>query len=123
MNKTTIVAIEALFATLNVATSEETKSAAITLCAELGDETGDVLNDLMERCYGPVNLLNCLWDRSDEGEAYECTSDDIRAFIQDRMHEGRFAAFATPDDVIITDDQVDALVSDFVTWLASESEE
>ena len=120
MNKSTIVAIEALFATLSVETAEATKLAAINLCGELGDETGDVLNDLLERCYGPIDLTCYLWEASEEGVKYVCTAEDIKAFIDNRMDDGQFEAFASSEDVRVTQDSVDGWVYEFKLWLEQQ---
>lgn len=116
-NEKIIDAVENLFSTMDLYTKVETKMAAIKLCDELGDETGDVRNDLLERCYGTLNLMGFLWDAADEGNNYDCTMEDIKAFIDNRMDDGQFEAFATSEDVLVDDDSRDGWVHEFKIWL------
>lgn len=119
MNADTIVIIEKLFATLNLDTAEDTKLAAVELCGELGDETGDVLQELLERCYGSCHLMEYLWEASEEGAEYDCTAEDIKKFLQLRMSEGHFDAFALPEDILVSHDNVDGWVDSFKNYLES----
>ena len=51
MNNQQIIMIEALLETFTANSTPQEKEAAETLCSILGDETGDVLNDLLDRIY------------------------------------------------------------------------
>ena len=55
MNSKQILMIEALLNTFDANSTKEEKEAAYTLTGILGDETGDVVNDLLER-------INCTID-------------------------------------------------------------
>ncbi len=113
----TIIAIEALFDTLDENTSESTKLKAINLCMCLEDETGDVMNELLDHIYGPVFLKALLLEASEEGAEYECTDAQVDAFISNRMDNEDFEAFNNIDDVRVTDASTDDWIAEFKEWL------
>jgi predicted XRE-type DNA-binding protein len=67
-----------------------------------------------------TNLMEMLWDQSEEGENYECTEQQIQAFIANRIDNDEFSQFERIEFVEVPDGDVDGWVEQFKLWLSEQ---